>query len=67
MKIINNIILGICCGIGMASSIMLFGRVKFIPGIIVGLVTTVYVVIILLKIDKSNNYPYWKRDKNGKL
>ncbi len=66
MKIINNIILGICCGIGMAFSIMFFGRVKFIPGIIVGLAVAVYIIILLLKIDKSNSYPYWKRDKNDR-
>ena len=42
---------------------ILFIDLKLIPGIIGGLVSGVFIWAVLSKVNKSDNYPYWKQDK----
>ncbi len=63
----NGIILGLACGIGAGTLSVFFWGLKIITGVIMGVASAIFAILLISKVDLSDDYPYWKRDKNGKL
>ncbi len=40
-----------------------FLGLRFIPGIIAGIVSGICVFIVLSKVNKSDSYPYWEKNE----
>ena len=57
------LVFSLVSGLLVGASGILYFELRFIPALIGGLLSGIYVGVVLFKVNRSSNYPYWKRDK----
>ena len=59
----KGIILGVACGIGAGTLGAFFGGLKIMMGVIMGIASAIFAILLISKVDSSDNFPYWKKNE----
>ncbi len=65
IKIITKkgIILGLACGISAGTLGAFFGGLKIMMGVIMGIASAIFAILLISKVDSSDKFPYWKKNE----